>query len=137
MATDLTGGSAGYAPHSGVDKVYLIEQVIDFSVNNASATDVLEVIPVPAMTSVLQVGWEVITAEGGTATIDIGDGDDDDYWKSAADANDATVMDVSGTAHHYATADTIDITCNNDMDAAKVRIWAILCNITSQHPDYS
>ena len=43
-----------------------------------AATDVLEVIRVPANTLVTNVALNVTTAEGGTLTIDVGDGDDPD-----------------------------------------------------------
>jgi hypothetical protein len=98
--------------------------------------DVLEVIRIPAKTSVLAVGLDVTTAEGGTCTIDVGDGDDPDGYLDGVNANTvasyATPDGATGyaTGRYYGAADTIDVVFVNAADAAVMRVWALLvdCN---------
>ena len=52
--------------------------------------DILEVIRVPAKTLVLAVGLDVTTAEGGTCTIDVGDGATVDGYLDGVNANTVT-----------------------------------------------
>jgi hypothetical protein len=147
--TDTLGfdkGSAG-GNARGNFKTTVREVLLDFAAitaarSAASATalangDILEVIPVPAQTVVLAVGMEVLVAEGGTCTVDIGDGDDADGYLDGVDANAAagtsyaTSDGATGYAvgRYYSSADTIDFTMVNAMDTGVVRVWAVCVDV--------
>ena len=97
-----------------------------------TSADVLEVIRVPANTLVTNVALNVTTAEGGTLTIDVGDGDDPDGYLDGVNANAAAAyIPVDGTAafaqgKYYTAADTIDVTTVNAADAAVMTLTAVM-----------
>jgi hypothetical protein len=155
--TDSLGfnkGTAAAYPYEGTRAVTKVEVELDFAAiavarAAAGATaltsgDVLEVIQLPAKTYVLAVGLDVTTAEGGTLTIDIGDGSAADGYLDGVNAN--TVASYASTlaltegapntvtgysaGKYYAAADTIDIKTVNAADAAVMRLWALVadCN---------
>lgn len=151
--TDSLGfnkGSAGFRAE-GLNKVTRMEVVLDFAAIAAARSaagaaalasgDVLEIMPVPAKSLVLRVGYDVTTAEGATATFDLGDGSDTDGYLNDISLNSVAsgVMSlalaegapntISGYSNgkYYSAADTIDLVVNsNSVDAAKVRIWALV-----------
>jgi hypothetical protein len=145
-------GTAGFRA-DGLTKVTRMEVVLDFAKIAAARTaagatalasgDVLEVIPVPAKTLVMQVGYDVTTAEGATATFDLGDASDTDGYLNDADLNavgsgvmaltlaSGTPNTVAGYSNgkYYSAADTIDVLLNNSsIDTAVVRIWALVAD---------
>lgn len=82
--------------------------------------DVLQVFDVPAGAFVLGVTAKVVTAEGGTSTVDIGWGDDIDGFFDGLDANStgtsfswdespASLATTAGVGHFFSAADTIDV----------------------------
>ena len=127
---------------AGINKVSAVTVELNFATITAEraaagltalgATDVLEVIRVPANTLVTNVALEVTTAEGGTLTIDVGDGDDPDGFLDGVNANTAAAyIPVAGTAayeqgKYYTAADTIDVTTVNAADAAVMKLTAIM-----------
>ena len=151
--TDSLGfnkGSAGFRAE-GLNKVTRMEVVLDFAAIAAARSaagaaalasgDVLEIMPIPAKTHVLSVGYDVTTAEGASATFDLGDGSDTDGYLNDVSLNSVAsgVMALALTegapntiagysnGKYYSAADTIDLTLNtNSVDAAKVRIWALV-----------
>jgi len=147
--TDSLGfqkGTTATYPDKGTNATTMVSIDLDMaaitaarSVAGATALadgDVLEVIRIPAKTSVLAVGLDVTKAEGGTCTIDVGDGDDPDGYLDGVNANTvasyATLDGSTGyaTGRYYAAADTIDVLFVNAADAAVMRVWALLvdCN---------
>jgi hypothetical protein len=145
-------GTAGFRA-DGLTKVTRMEVVLDFAKIAAARTaagatalasgDVLEVIPVPAKTLVMRVGYDVTTAEGATATFDLGDASDTDGYLNDADLNavgsgvmaltlaSGTPNTVAGYSNgkYYSAADTIDVLLNNSsIDTAVVRIWALVAD---------
>jgi len=137
MATvDVTNGT-NY-PYDGSGKVYVIENTLDFSVTSRTAADVLQVLNVNANTLVLECMVKVVTAEGGTATFDLGDGDDPNGYADAVDANSAgELVQASGAyaletlgGRLYTAADTIDITLDHTVDAAKVTVKAVVVDVS-------
>jgi hypothetical protein len=153
--TDSLGfnkGSAGFRA-DGLTKVTRMEVVLDFakiaaarSAAGAAALasgDVLEVIPVPAKSLVMRVGYDVTTAEGATATFDLGDGSDADGYLNDVDLNsvasgvmalaltEGTPNTIAGYSNgkYYSAADTIDVTLNNNaINVAVVRVWALVAD---------
>jgi hypothetical protein len=156
--TDSLGFNKGSAAlrADGLTKVTRMEVVLDFakiaaarSAAGAAALasgDVLEVIPVPAKTLVMRVGYDVTTAEGATATFDLGDGSDADGYLNDVDLNsvgsgvmslaltEGTPNTIAGYSNgkYYSAADTIDMTLNNNaINVAVVRVWALVADASA------
>lgn len=106
--------------------------MVDFSVNNAASSDVVQVYNVPAGMVVTLVRVLVVVAEGGTLTFDVGDGDDPNGYDDAVNGNATAgtmTIGVTGTdayltanGKRYTAADTIDLTLDNAADAAKIAV---------------
>ena len=137
MATyDLTaaGGTTGH-PSNGRTP-YLVENTIDIAAINgdsgAAQNDVLNALDIPAETLIMEAGIEVITALSSSATMDLGitGGDVDRYVDG--DTNATGYATLTATARVVvATADTLDIlTAGADSSAGKVRVWAVLCDVS-------
>jgi hypothetical protein len=157
--TDSLGfnkGTAAAYVDNGLHKVTVLEVTLDFAAITAArlaagataltSGDVLEVLRIPAKSQVLNVGVDVTKAEGGTLTIDVGDGADPDGFLDGVNANtvagysSSTVTLVEGAPNtlspafgfgkYYGAADTIDVTTVNAADVAVMRVWAIVadCN---------
>jgi len=156
--TDSLGfnkGTAAAYPDAGRYSLTKLSVELDFAAITAARAaagataltsgDVLEVLRIPAKTQVLAVGVDVTTAEGGTLTLDVGDGTDPDGFLDGVNANtvagysSTTVTIVEGTPNtispalgfgkYYGAADTIDVTTVNAADAAVMTVWAIVANV--------
>ena len=109
-----------------------IHNTLDFSATNVSSADVVEAIKVGIGMLVTRVSLIVTTAEGGTATCDIGDGTDPNGFDDSVNLNDTAntvtrsleATDAYGVGKNYLAADTIDLTIDNDLDAAVVEVIA-------------
>lgn len=156
--TDSLGfdkGSAGFHA-AGLNRVHRVEVTLDFAKITAaraaaSATalangDIIEAIPLPAKSLVMAVGLDVTTAEGGTLTIDVGDGTDPDGYLDGVNGNTVasyqsgnnltvtagTPNAVVGTPYayalgkYYSAADTLDVVLVNAADVAVVHLWALV-----------
>jgi hypothetical protein len=116
-----------------------IKNTLDFSSTNVSASDVVQALKVGAGMLITGVWVKITTAEGGTSTNDIGDGDDPNGFDDAVDFNasaDTVTSDIKGTdayagGKYYAAADTIDIVPDNDLDTAVIEITAMYIRLTS------
>jgi hypothetical protein len=109
--------------------------MIDCSVQNMGAGDILEAIKIPADSIVVEVGISILVAEGGTATADIGfTGDGPDGFLDGVDLNAAvgitynnlnaaTGADTYSGGRYQASEDTIDVKFVNAMDAGKYVVW--------------
>lgn len=150
--TDSLGFNKGSAAFhaAGLTKVNRVEVELDFAAiaaarSAAGATaltsgDVLEALPLPAKSLVLAVGLDVTTAEGGTLTVDVGDGTTADGYLDGVNANTvasyASALALAegtpntivgyGAGKYYAAADTIDVKLVNAADAAVMRLWALV-----------
>ena len=155
--------TAGATRHRWPGSLQAIEDIIIFNLDtnavNQGAAGVAQCIPIKAGMEVLSVVVEVVTEEGGTLTVDVGDGADADGYIDGADMN-ATVGDfyTSVVPHvfanaagdivtpsgndetdfgiiggkFYTTADTIDILINDNADAAVMRITAEVKDLQGQ-----
>tara|TARA_R100001510_G_scaffold51345_1_gene51098 strand:+ start:699 stop:1157 length:459 start_codon:yes stop_codon:yes gene_type:complete len=126
----------------GINKVSTISVDLNFatitteraaaSLTALTGSDILEVIRVPANTLVTNVALNVTTAEGGTLTIDVGDGDNPDGYLDGVNGNaTAAYLTVAGTdafeaGKFYTAADTIDVKINNAADAAVMTLTAVM-----------
>ncbi len=93
--------------------------LISDPITSADANSTKAVLEIPAETFVSEVVLIVSTVfAGGTPSIDIGDGDNDDGWIDTVDITETTAGSYRGdetttaaysqTGRYYATADTID-----------------------------
>jgi len=142
MATvDLTvGGTSGsLAANSG--RVFTDMRELNFATTNRSSGDILQLFDMPAGAFVQFVAYQVVTAEGGTLTFDIGlTGVDADGFIDGANGNSTgygcsapfslteaapNTITGYGAGHLFTATDTIDLLLNNDADAAVVRVWVV------------
>ena len=137
MATYNKTGAGGTTGHPSNGRTpYLVENTIDVSaINSSSGTangDVVNALDIPAETLIMEAGIEVITALSSSATMDLGitGGDVDRYVDG--DTNATGYATLTATARVVvASADTLDIlTAGADSSAGKVRVWAVLCDIS-------
>lgn len=156
--TDAYGFNKGAAtsgpiPNAALHTVGVISVDLDFADITAArlaagatalgAGDVLAVISLPAKTYVLRAGIDVTTAEGGTLTLDLGDGTDPDGFLDGVDGNavasyastlaltEAAPNTVTGYSNgkYYSAADTIDLVMVNATDTAVMRVWALVAYV--------
>lgn len=144
---------SGALPADGLNKTHRVEVTLDFpkiiaarlaaGVAALVATDVLEIIPIPAGTVVMNVGMEVTTAAGVTSTLSIGDGTAAAGYLAATSVNatgwsggvpvlsaGAFAPTLSG-GKLYSAADTIDVTIGTAVPAAAVvRVFAVMVDVT-------
>ena len=115
--------------------------VIDFSDTNVVAGDVVQGLKIGLGQTVMNVGIRIITAEGATCTVTVGDGDDADDWDASCDLNASAAViylglpgtDTYATAgKYYAAADTIDLTMGHDTDTAVIEVYAFYFTNTKQ-----
>ena len=137
MATYDRTGAGGTTGHPSNGRTpYLVENTIDVSaINSSSGTangDVINALDIPAETLIMEAGIEVITALSSSATMDLGitGGDVDRYVDG--DTNATGYATLTATARVVvASADTLDIlTGGADSSAGKVRVWAVLCDVS-------
>ena len=141
MATHAktTGGTTGHP--STRRKPYWIENTIDNSLFDPAAADIIQCLNVPIESLVLAAGLEVLTASSSSVTFDLGitgstaGHHDPDAFVDAYDATGAghAPMDATDAAAMLIckAADTIDILTAGATDTAgKVRVWALLCDIS-------
>ena len=141
MATvdKTTGGTAGHP--STRRKPYYVENTVDNSLFDPAAADIIQCLNVPAETLVMAAGLEVLTASSTSVTFDLGitgstaGHHDPDCWVDAFDATGTGHAPVDATDAAAMlickAADTIDILTAGAADTAgKVRVWAVLCDIS-------
>ena len=135
-------GSCAAHVAKGINKVSTISVDLNFAtitteraaagLTALTSGDILEVIRVPANMLVTNVALNVTTAEGGTLTVDVGDGSNDDGYIDGVNANaTAAYITVAGTdayeqGRFYTAADTIDVKLNNAADAAVMTLTAVM-----------
>ena len=134
MATlNLTVGGTTGLPYKDRAQCFVIRNTVDYSENNAAASDVVQVLNVPANTFVLRAGYRVITPEGAAAGGTLGDGADPDGFFATSDLNAAagtTALSAGATVGYalgkfYTAADTIDHVVSAALDTAVVEYMAI------------
>ena len=137
MATYNRTGAGGTTGHPANGRTpYLVENTIDVSaVNSSSGTsngDILQALDIPAETLIMEAGIEVITALSSSATMDLGitGGDVDRYVDGDTNATGYATLTARARVV-VASADTLDIlTAGADSSAGKVRVWAVLCDVS-------
>ena len=114
------------------------EITVDISKVNSSSgaaqNDLLQIIDVPAETLVLHAGIEVLTALSSSVTLDLGMTDVDNFVDGDTNATGYATLTATARPAPNASADTIDITVlSADSTAGKVRVWAILCDVSGTY----
>ena len=132
---DSSSGYGMTSPQTDAMPGGVMAAMIDCSVQNMGAGDILEAITIPAGSIVVEVGVSILVAEGGTATADVGfTGDGPDGFLDGVNLNDsagitynslnaATGADSYSGGRYQAAEDTLDIKFVNAMDTGKYVIW--------------
>lgn len=138
---DYTGGTSigSCIPYAGLNMFYVLSNRIDFATTEATAADVVQCLDIPAGTLVLNVFVKVVTAEGGTCTATVGDGDSAAAFDASTNLNAAAgtvTYGVGGTDDYvtyggkfYSAADTIDLTLGHNTDAAVLDMYALCVKV--------
>jgi hypothetical protein len=127
---------------------YVIEATLNFATATTTkgsalaATDVIEVLDIPAESVVLSAGYEVTAAITGDVTVDVGvTGIDADNFIDGATLAAATAV---GTYAQQAaafqpiilqSADTLDVliaTSTTAISAGAIRVWAVVCSVADR-----
>jgi hypothetical protein len=127
---------------------YVIEATLNFATaattkgSALAATDVIEVLDIPAESVVLSAGYEVTAAITGDVTLDVGvTGIDADNFIDGATLAAATAV---GTYAQQAaafqpiilqSADTLDVliaTSTTAISAGAIRVWAVVCSVADR-----
>lgn len=129
------GGTTGHPSRTNVGVPYMVNRTLDFSgITNVSG-DTFKAIAIPAGTQLLGAGIEVITAGTGSGKVALGDGTSV-FVAAVAPTSTGYSGNAAGVPSIYGTASYLTITTSvaNDVNA-KVRVWAILCDITRRYGD--
>lgn len=143
-----TGGMVAAAGQVAVENINLNFATIATARTAAgssalAAADVMQLIGVLAKTWVVATFIRVVTAEGATCTVDLGDGADTDGYQNDSDINGAVASLTSSlitTAYSLAVAggkvytadDTIDLIPNNNAtDVAVIEVFALCVDLRS------
>ena len=141
---DLTqGGTTGVSENSARKQI-VFANTIDFSItaNNLIATDIGQMLNIPAKFWMHTFGVRLDVLQAAVATCVFGDGATAGGWlgtafdldgtvgdffqsgKVLAEAAPNTFVDVYHPGKYYPTADTIDIDPGHVVDAAKITVFA-------------
>lgn len=119
-------------------RMYVLERTLDFGATPYNAADVLQVFAIPAETLVLGVYYKVLTAEGAAGTVDIGDDGSANRFGNNVNLNSTSTNTWSalteGTpnvlGNLYTAANTIDLTLDHTLDAAKIKLRCICLDLS-------
>lgn len=127
MADLTTGISQDAFPLKGTNRVFVQYRELDTAAYNLAASGTYTLFNLPANSLVLCVAYQVVTAEGGTATFDLGDSGSATRFYSNADANATAGTKVGSyvTPLFYGTANSVILSADHAMDAAKLRFWVV------------
>ncbi len=127
MAThDWVTGYTGYSTEHEIPKgmVGYLYRYFDTSSINMTGSDVYQIFKVGNGVMPVNVYTYVATAEGGAASLDIGDGASTTRYEGDADLNSAGVYKSMDNTTVYMGDDTIDIIPSTDLDTAK--FWVVI-----------
>jgi hypothetical protein len=134
---DLTKGG-NYGPLAqGLDRVYCLENTIDFAVNKVGASDTIEAFNLPAYHTVLHLVCELLTSEGTTATIEIGTMNDPDGLVDSVNLMTPGITKNSGAADEidigkiWSTATPIVIDPGHALATGKIKLTALIADLSA------
>jgi len=132
MATfDLTiGGNSAHAIGRKVHPTRTRKLVVDASALTRAAAAVLQLFKVPA-DSLVTIVPDVVTAEGGVATADLGWTEDPNGFADALDLNVATTLAAGAVpVTKFFTADTIiTLTLDHELDTAVLHFYVQIVSL--------
>ena len=132
MATTVTSLLKTGDISAGGLKTSYMQNTLDFSATNTSATNIVQVFTIPAQTVIVAIGIDVTTGEGATCTVDLGDGDSTTRYLTSSDietTGNRAAAAASVVPYVYTAADTIDMIMDHATDAAVVRVWAVIAKV--------
>jgi len=152
MATvDVSSGiNAATHPSRAVRSMpYVVETTLNFATATTvkgsalAATDVLEVLDIPAETLILNAGYEVTATITGDVTLDVGvtGVDADNFIDGATLAAATSVGTYAQNAAAFqpivigSSADTLDVliaTSTTAISAGTIRVWAVLVDLNGR-----
>lgn len=129
--------------HAGARGAVVLSNTIDCKAQGVSALDVVKALAVGAGDLVLAVVAHVLTAEGATLTVNVGDGTDPDGYLAAVNGNvlgitgtklaltEATPNTVAGYSGGklYTEDDSIDLVFNNAASNAVIKVSALVARL--------
>jgi len=120
---NITKFTEGKTIVQGVDTFPVkAENTLNFATTNAGAADTVDVLTLPKGAVITAGVLSVKTAEGGAATVDLGDPGSPTRYTSNADAN-AVAVTVFGAVPFLNSAETIlTLTADAALDAAVIEI---------------
>ena len=128
---DLTGGQSAI-PWDGLNTTYRMVNRLDFSLNPALATNIVEAVKVQANTHVTKVYVKVVTAEGSTATATVGVVGTPAGLIASANLNatagtltQSTISDTLANGVVFTADGTIDIVPAENLSHAVVDVIAV------------
>jgi hypothetical protein len=126
IVTSFLIGSAFSVGQNLGGNSFFAENVLDFAETSVSSGDVVQAIKVPNGAMVVGFWLECLTAEGGVATVNLGDGGDVDGYDATVNVNSAAGVIKGDGAYvggrRYSADDTIDVIPTADLDTAKIRV---------------
>lgn len=129
MATvDLSTSSLDAQPYPYTNPISLVTLEVDCAANAATTSDDYKLGDFPTTAMVL-CGWlEVVTAEGGTATVDIGVAQNGDTIAAGANVNATagTITAISPAAPVAISGGNIWVEPQNNLDAAVFKIHLVV-----------
>lgn len=145
--TDFSQGGGSGGLGAGADgRSFLLTLTVDFAATPATASGSPHpIFNIPAKTFVQFVQADVETVEGGTLTFDLGDGSGAAGFLSNVNGNSVgsscsalglaegtpnTISPAYSAGKYYSAADTLDLTLDNDADAAKVTFRALCWDLS-------
>lgn len=140
MAVDFTVGGTSNMSINRDGRTFVLKRTIDFAATPATAAaSPHPLFNIPAKTFVRLVQVDVTTAEGGTLTLDLGDGSSAAGFLSNVNGNSVAstvntlllteaapnTVTAYSNGKYYSADDAIDLTLDNDADAAVITFRAI------------
>jgi hypothetical protein len=114
----------------------LHEFVMDFSVTNVTAGDIVQLFQCPEDMLVLEAGYEILTAGTASGTLDLGKAGGTELLSAIA-LDAAAGTKAAGSAANpvfFKDSDTIDAQVNTStMVLGKIRIWWVAIDVSEHH----
>ena len=135
LTTYLEAGSPGLP----VARVPMLNQrVLDFSVTNVTATDILQLFQCPEDYIVLEAGYEILTAGTASGTLDFGQAGGTELLSAIALDAAAGTKAAGSLANplFLNDSDTLDVQINTStMILGKIRIWWIGIDVSEMNTE--
>lgn len=130
---DETKGGNNAFNNRSMGHVHVLQAELDCAKandgNGLSSSDVAKVINLPANHQVLSVRAEVLEAEGGTLTFDVGDSGNATRWHSNLDGNTTSTNAIDTTTTTGTSADDVRVTVDNAADKARIEVTAVVADL--------